>query len=150
MNVAQGPRRGVSEVFSAILLVTVVAAVGVSIYLAAASHIASVEQDLSRRLAEREAEALSRPAIVYAYAYNSTGELWLILETGPSKVTVYGVYLGGQPVEPQGFQLPVTLPADSTVKLGPFNALQALERGALEVSVSTSAGDVTAAVDLIP
>ena len=139
-------RRGVSEVFSAILLVTVVAAVGISIYLAASSQVQKSLQAEQARVREAEAGALGLPSIYYAYIHNSTGQLWIVIATGPANVTVYAVYLDDQPVQPVNQSLPVTLPADTVTVLGPFEAGGAGYR----VRVSTSAGDVEATVDVLP
>ena len=143
-------RRSVSEIFSAILLIALVAVIGTGIYLTAVSHVLSTEQDLLTRLGEERAEVLGQPVVLHAYAYNSTGELWVIVMTGPLEVKVYGAYMGGAPLEPEGFPLPQTLPPDSTVKLGPFNATQPLGEGQLTLTLATSAGRVTAPVDLLP
>ncbi|MEB3852118.1 MAG: hypothetical protein LRS49_06040 [Desulfurococcales archaeon] len=128
------------------LILALVATVGVAVYLSAVSSNERIWQAAEERVRKEEVEALAAPAIYYAYIRNSTGELWVILATGPLGVDVYAVYLDGRQLEPANFTLPLHVPPNTVEAIGPFRA----EAPESIVSVSTSAGDVDAPVDLLP
>jgi hypothetical protein len=138
--------RGVSEVFTAMLLVAVIAAVGVSIYLAASVGVQRSLQAQQRSAERAVAEALGEPAILYAYEKNSTGMVWIVIATGPSKVRVHAAYLDGNPLEPVNFTLPLTVPPETVEVIGPFRA----PGPGVVVKISTDMGDVEAPLDLLP
>ena len=132
--------RGISEVFSAILMITIAASVGLAIYLAVLNTLSSREASTLATLSEEKAKAVEGLVVVRAYIDSGTGYLWLYVATGYAGASILGVYVDGAPAQPVGFQLPVTLPSSTLTIVGPFQS-PTTEPGVHEVRLSTDYGE---------
>jgi len=141
-------RRGVSEIFSALLVVMITVAVGLTVYLTAVDYIGSQESAMANQLMRAQARATEDLIIVRAYINSTTGELWITVATSSGGVTIYDVYVDNSLAEPIGFSLPITLGPNELVTLGPFSS-PTVSSGSHTITVVTDYGNVIGYAEVV-
>jgi flagellin-like protein len=143
-------KRGVSEIFSALLIIMITLAVGLTVYLAAVDYLSAQESATANELLRAQRSATENLVIVRAYIEKegNNGYLWLVVATSSGGATIYGVYVDGSPAPPENFSLPLKLGPNKLIMVGPFRS-PTISTGSHVVTVSTDYGSATGYAEVI-
>ncbi len=141
-------RRGVSEIFSALLVVMITLAVGLTVYFVIIDYLNNQESATANQLMKAEYSATRDLVIVRAYINGSDGDLWIIVSTSSGGATIYDVYVDNILAEPKGFQLPLHLGPNELVKVGPFSS-PTTSPGNHKITIITEYGTETGYAEVI-
>ncbi len=141
-------KKGISEIFSALLVLMITVAVGLTVYLAAIDYFSNQEAAVASNLMRAQKEATENLVIIRAYINKTNGELWIFVATSSGGAEIYDVFVDNTPANPIGFGLPLKLGANELVKIGPF-ASPTTSSGNHEILIVTDYGKVLGYAEVV-
>ena len=141
-------KRGISEIFSALLVIMITVAVGLTVYLTAIDYFSTQETAIANNLMRAQKKATENLVIVRAYINKTNGELWIFVATSSGGAEIYDVFVDNTPANPIGFSLPLKLGANELVKIGPFSS-PTISPGGHEVLIITDYGKVLGYAEVV-